>query len=190
MGSYAYMYPLYHGEETMNRWFRHAENVYIETLAELGIIGITLLALALLMIAIYSRRLMQSDSPFNRALGVAGFCCLIGQAIVCIFDFGIYQPPNTALVAIIFGMVTSRSFLTGKMTDKTERVPQKKGSPILILLLIAFVAGSAWALRESHAVECVRQSSRLIRLFNSEKGAHPEYLDQAETMLALSLIHI
>lgn len=218
LGTYAYMYPLYQEGGTLNKWFMHAENVYFETLAEMGVTGLVLLLGVVWLVASSSFRLLRSDTPFERALGIATICGLLGQLVAACFDFGIYQPANLVLVATLFGMATGRglymrspSYQTELQTIKAPRGTKSGGSTPLYqvvkqsqrqperpnvrnawsiamaLFLLPLVLGCAWAIKESHGVECLRAGARKVQLFNQHQGNNPSYLDQAEPLLKRAL---
>ena len=85
--------------------FAHAESIYVETLIEMGIGGILLLITVLGYCFASSIKLMRRRDSFERALGVTGIICLVGQALAAALDFGIYQPANAIAMATLMGGV-------------------------------------------------------------------------------------
>lgn len=189
LGTYDLAYPMYIKDGTLNRWFRHAENIYIETVAELGVPGLVLLVLVLIGIGVHCRRLCLSQSTLDRALGLAGVFLLVSQMVASAFDFGIYQPGNYCMVATLLGMIVGRSIapsLTpGSMDAKDSR---SIGWPVVsVAVLCLLVLGSAWAVRESHGVESLRHGTRLLKRFDLGGGADNALLQQASSHLGTAL---
>lgn len=192
LGTYGVVYPQFQTSGTIETWFKHAENVYIETLAELGIVGLGLLLLLMLSIARDSWRLYGSSDAQSRALGVAGLFCLVGVGSASLLDFGIYQPANLVVVATIFGMVVgANSSSRRRVSGQTGAAPdvQSKFTPVLVggLMLLIIGAGLAWSVRESHAVESLRHGRRLLELFARGDGQDAAQLDRAEQLLSTAV---
>ena len=160
--------------------FAHAESVYIETLIEMGIGGLLLMIAVLGYCFVASIKLMSRQDSFDRALGVSGIICLVGQVLAAALDFGIYQPANSIAMAAMMGGVVGRAasppFETSpsekKATTATEDLPESKSTirklASIALLLVAALA-SVWATYESYGIESRRAGTRAVRLFGDSK---------------------
>ena len=103
LGTYALSYPPYQ-EWHLTKIFFHAENQYLEALAELGIFGLTMLLIAIGFFLRLTLKLIRETDAFSRAVGISGLMALVGQMVAGALDFGLYQPANTLLMA---GMMLS-----------------------------------------------------------------------------------
>lgn len=153
--------------------YAHAENVYLETLTEMGAGAVALLLLALFYCFYCSIKLIRRNETFDCALGVVGLTCLTGQSIASALDFGIYQPANMLVVAIILGCVVGRS-----ATDIVSRNQNSETSGISLatigvkIMLLAAVVSCAWATYESYAIESRKRAKRTLDLINEYKRPH------------------
>ena len=153
--------------------YAHAENVYIETLAEMGVGAVILLALVIAYCFYCSLRLVRRNESFDRALGVVGLTCLVGQSIASALDFGIYQPANTLLVAVLMGCVVGRALTDIVSKDQTAKKLSRFLSNIAIkLILIAALVSCVWATYESSAIESRKRAKRTIGLIKNQKRPH------------------
>lgn len=178
-GTYPYLY-IAHQERHFERWFRHAENVYLETLGEMGVVGLTTLLLAIILFFVVCWRLFKQPQEFDRALGVAGFCLMIGQAIAWFFDFGIYHPPNMAIVATLAGVVIGRhGYLTSQESGKPGLAWKLATVPVLGVVCVACV----FSVFESQAIEALAESKRLMAKYVDSSGREEAILDQVQTKL-------
>ncbi len=181
LGTYRYEYPTYQ-EQRFRGKFVHAENVYLETLAELGVPGIVALLITLLVLVTASVHLYRSDDPIEKALGVAGCYATMGVAASAALDFGIYQPANFSMAAILFGCIVGRSCrLAGIKADKTSMTPVGKVWQIAVLLLFIIVCG--YGALPSAAIESAQFARREMALHVRSGGKQPERLDRAKDAL-------
>ena len=153
--------------------YAHAENVYLETLIEMGVGAVVLLLFVIAYCFYCSIKLIRRNETFDQALGVVGLSCLVGQTIASAMDFGIYQPANTTIVAVIMGCVIGRA-----ATDiVNSSLSSTKGSGLLPnisikLALVAALASCAWGTYESYAIESVQRAKRTIGLIKKYKRPH------------------
>ena len=154
--------------------FAHAESVYVETLIEMGIGGLLLLIAVLACCFMASIKLMRRRDAFDRALGITGIICLVGQALTAALDFGIYQPANAIAMSALMGGIVGRALAAPKVssrkpTPQPQDLPDNKSSvgkfATLGLLLFAAVA-SVWATYESYGVESRRAGTRAVKLYS------------------------
>jgi O-antigen ligase len=114
----------------------HAENDYLETLAETGAAGwaFALAGLAALLARGW-RGLRQEDQPLVRGLGVGALAALVAVAVHSAFDFNLRIPSNAALAAFAASAVAAA---TGVARD---RAPRALSAALLVLvaLLLALV---------------------------------------------------
>ena len=166
--------------------FAHAESIYVETLIEMGIGGLLLLITVLGCCFAASIKLMRRRDSFDRALGITGIICLVGQALAAALDFGIYQPANAIAMAMLMGGVVGRAAadpISSRKSATQRPLPESKSSFIpkfATLGLVFFLAiASVWATYESYGVESRRAGTRTVKLFNvlQVQGQRPPSLN-------------
>jgi O-antigen ligase/tetratricopeptide (TPR) repeat protein len=108
-GTYRYVYPIYR-EKVQATLSYHAENQYLESLAEGGVVGAGLLVFSLGLIGMACFRLIrESVESTSHAFGVAGLFALTAQSVGGFFDFGLNIPANLLVFALICGAVAGRA---------------------------------------------------------------------------------
>jgi O-antigen ligase len=98
LGSYEDAYPRFkggHGELLVE----HAENDYLETLAETGLLGISFALAALFLGA--ARVLAGRPSTLLRSLGAGALAGLVALLVHSLFDFNLRIPSNAILAAFL-----------------------------------------------------------------------------------------
>ncbi len=181
LGTYRYEYPVFQKQPFQGK-FAHAENVYLETLAELGVSGVAALALTLLVLFCTAISLFRQRSKSDRALGVAGISSLVGLAASSCLDFGIYQPANFILAAILFGSMVGRASHPDcrnlSTYEKTSTANYLRFGVLLVLVL-----ASAYAAFPSAAIESMHYAKREIALHVKSNGESAHRLKKAEKAL-------
>jgi O-antigen ligase/tetratricopeptide (TPR) repeat protein len=143
--------------------FAHAENVYIETVVEMGLVGVSLLVIAIFIALMACFRLIRQRENFDKALGVGGLASLVGVALASVLDFGIYQPANSIVMAIMMGMVVGRD------NYKYARPNAKIATYAIPVFLFLMLISSCWAVYESYGIESRQYATRLIKLINQSE---------------------
>ena len=183
LGTYQFMY-LPHQERYFQKWFRHAENVYLETIAELGLLGAFVLLFSFLLAMLASWRLFKSTNRFDRALGIFGVSLLAGQGVSFFFDFGIYQPANTVMVATLFGCLFGRAVRTENNPEHSRSTSARRtwragvGRLGIAIVLLGCALGGVYCTYESFGVETRRQSRKLMNEFEEMHGVDALILDE------------
>ncbi len=109
MNSFRHVYRGYrHAREA--RLNEHAENQYVQTLTDTGVVG-GILLLCCLAIVIWNLGflLKYGNSPKTITVTTIGVFAICGQMIASVFDFGLYIPANTILFAFICGLVSGQA---------------------------------------------------------------------------------
>ncbi len=123
LGTYRHVYRPYSATDRV--LFYHAENQYVEAFCEGGVLGLTLLLAAIGTVAVACRTLLRDKNQERRICGIVGVYALVSQAVSSLFDFGLYLPANTALFALLCGVVTGASTLCGPSSSRwRERVAE------------------------------------------------------------------
>lgn len=165
MGTHSLLYP---SRQTtpFKRWFKHAENQYLETLAEMGVVGLALLLGVIGLLFWASINLLSKPDSNSRAIGVTAIICLTSQAIAAFLDFGLYQPANMCLMATLCGIV----FAQHNWFWSAQNVTRKKSSVARVsvawLYMFLLVGSSGWAVCEYSAVDARRTGRRFNERFD------------------------
>jgi len=105
LGTYRYAYLPFQAN-SWDVWFHHAENQYIETLVECGILGLAALSLILITVGSHLRMLYKRPNNSTSAdLRVAGLFALCSMSLQSLFDFPLVIPSNMLVFAAICGAV-------------------------------------------------------------------------------------
>lgn len=117
IGTYRYAYRPFAGREEV--WFYHAENHFVETWSDGGLLGLLLLLCAIGLTARSCLRLANDPTREYRICGSVGLFALTSQVVHSLFDFGLYLPANMACFALICGMVTGTDAVRHRGTDSS-----------------------------------------------------------------------
>lgn len=180
LGTYSVMYLPYQ-ETHFKRWFKHAENQYLEAAAEMGYAGIVILLLVVTIVFFASISLLSKSDSTTRAIGVVGIICLVGQAIAGFLDFGLYQPANTLLMAAMIGAVFGQHnwyWTASNLT--TEKSPRWRAAFSWVLTALV-LASAVWATYEYSAVDARRAGRRFNERFEPDRDR--EQLAQYQSLL-------
>ena len=111
LGTYPFVYERYQERFLPDAIHRHAENQFIQAVVEGGLIALGLLIAVILLTAAAIVRLYRKGGAVNTALAIAGTFGLASQLVGGLFDFGLYIPSNTLLMAALSGIVIGRAAL-------------------------------------------------------------------------------
>ena len=171
-GTYRYVSPSFQSF-FYPRVFVHAESIYVETFVEMGIVGLILIAVTLLLLAHSSILLIKRDSDFDRSLGIVGLGALAGQATIAIMDFGLYQAPNSIVMATLMGIVAGRAARPPEFRSVRQppsSIPNsslgKFSLPLQFGVGAVMCACMVWAVYESYGIESQRLAARKITYFD------------------------
>lgn len=169
LGTYGVMYPSYQTTWHFKRWFKHAENQYLETLAELGVPGLLLLLLAIGFVIAGSIRLLAMPDSNSRAVGLTGLIAIVSQMVAGAFDYGLYQPANTLLMAALVGAIFSQLNWNWAAQNVSEQsLASGKARFAWVAMLIATVL-TGWATYEYSAVDATTAVRRFSERFDVER---------------------
>lgn len=202
LGTYSIAYLPFQ-ETIFNRWFLHAENQYLETLAELGLPGLLLLLSAIILAGIACLKLVVKPDVTSRAVGITGWVCLAGQVLAGAFDFGLFMPANMFLMATIMGAVFGQlnwCWSASRVYDRTRPMRRIRAAQLMLILA---TLGSGWACYEYSAVDARQACRRFYERFQPDRdrdhvhryqqlaeyavGVRP---DDAEAHYQLALNHV
>ncbi len=148
LGTFRYVSNLY--QQKLVAWFLHAENQYVEALVDAGIPGL-LLVLAAIALTIWNLvfLLKRAREPAQRGLLLMGVFAVTSQVAISVVDFGLYQPANMVLFALICGLLAGRAtheWQTRSRSEPAPPIPWWRSAPFVVSLLLA---GTLWGLYDS-----------------------------------------
>ena len=147
--------------------YYYAENTFVQTLVEMGVVGLVLLIAAYAMLIVcFVRKLSGKRSIETIALGVAATSMVAGQIVSSCMDFGIYFPGALFLFFILSGAFVSRQnrrkwdAVKNRMINSRQSVEaareirylekrEEMGMITFSLILLLVLAGSKWMLLEN-----------------------------------------
>lgn len=107
-------------------WFVNADNLWLESLVESGLVGVAILAACLWLIVAGLRKLGYSFDPVDHGLAVAGWFALGALLASQFFDFGLKLHGNTLAAAVLFGAVVGRAAAIEVRRETAAVTPVKK----------------------------------------------------------------
>ena len=171
--------------------FYYAENTFVQTLVEMGVLGLILLVAAYVMlIVIFVRMLIGVHSIETTALAVAAITTLAGQIVSSCMDFGIYFPCNLFLFFTLCGAFISRQnrrkwdAVKSRMVNSRQSVEAAReirrfeqrealGMVVFSSLVVLLLLGTKWMLQENK--DAVLRA-KLIQDANAILDAEPSSL--------------
>lgn len=97
-------FPAVQSSPSPGAWW-HAHNDYLELLATTGLVGVTLMLVAVVWaVRGLLRALREGHRTEDRCAAVAALGALAAAAIHSVFDFGLTMPANAATLAILCGL--------------------------------------------------------------------------------------
>ena len=187
LGTYRYEYPVFQQQPFQGK-FAHAENVFLETLAELGVPGVVALLLTMFVLLYSSVKLFRQSKVSDRAFGVAGFTSIVGLTAASCLDFGIYQPANFIVASILFGALVGRACHPDCRLKRSgsEKLSSATSKYYRFAVLLIVILASAYSAFPSAAIESVNYAKRQIALHSKYNGESIHQLDRAEKALQFS----
>ncbi len=145
IGSYLHVHRMNRTGEEKGVWY-FAENQYFQTLLEAGFLGITLLLVAIGLLGLSWNRIatFQGETKMAPCIAILGAVLIPSQVLAAIFDFGLFIPANTLLMAAICGILVgyAQTLDPNDVKKPVEQRPipsQSRASMAMIaMVLIAF----------------------------------------------------
>ena len=105
LGTYQLVNPVYLSRN-QGAWYQHAENQYLETLAEAGFPGLALFVIGLLLIVYASARSIRSDQEGRQlASGLCGLLSVTAMLTISLTDFSLSIGSIVLTFCVITGAV-------------------------------------------------------------------------------------
>ena len=153
VGNFKHVYPKYQAAVDKNLHLKHANNDWVQFMAEAGLVGFGLLLMGMfyyiyLTVKIWAKR----NDSFAVCLGMVPLVIMVSMAVHSACDFNFHIPANCMLFAAILAVGFSALHLKGRHRDKVHYqyhtlylYPQG----ILVVFLFAGLVGWAgsWTVR-------------------------------------------
>ena len=152
LGTYEFVHPMFDGSDNVALAL-HAENEYVQILAETGLLGTVMVAAFLAGVVWACLRCLRRRMPEVRWAAVGLTTGLVAVAIHSFTDFGQRLPANACLTAAMCGLLVSMARKDWpKMVPRRE--PGRQAVPIRIgagLCLVVVIGLATWAAMGSDA---------------------------------------
>lgn len=180
-GMHAYEFStLPYQAHSFEKWFRNADNHFVEMLVEGGLLGLLLFVLPGVIGLVAGLRLnsaantqKKSERPRLLALALIAVALVASQSVAALFDFGIGLPANSAALALLLGAVfapfadteSERSSLRSLRDIRTVVSPTHRLISIgIFAALLASAVSYISDLRAAHEIyDLVIESERLLK---------------------------
>jgi len=118
-GAYRYAYLPFQTTSD-GGWFINADNLWLETFVESGLIGLIILSIGIYIVIRSLRQLDLGADPIDHGLASAGWFLLGALAASQFFDFGLRIPANSIAAALVFSAVIARCHARQWITTATN----------------------------------------------------------------------
>ncbi len=173
LGTYRLVYERFQERFLRDIVHTHAENQFIQALVEGGWIAVGLLLAAIGLTSVAVARLYRTGGPVNTALAITGTFALVSQFVGGMFDFGLYIPSNTMLMAAICGVVVGRAALMSvwpaEALDSLDSL-QRQAKYVVPSASAVAVAAKASLTDERRTISGATRSRRAVPLRRSTLG--------------------
>jgi len=168
LGSFEDAYPRFKRGFGDHR-VEHAENDYLETLAEAGLLGWLLALAALFLLARGAWRGWGRESdPLRRGIGAGALAGLSALAVHSVFDFNLHIPSNALLAALLAAIAASvagrRPALSGVGTLLAA------SAPAVLIVLLAGRAPDSWPAAKERARQASLAQTRDVETLRLDRA--------------------
>ena len=132
LGTYQQSYLAFE-QNTLDRWFQHAHNQYLETAADAGCAGLVLLFALLMVVGISLWKIRATKSAIlHHWFAFAVMFGLVSQVVHAITDFGLYHPANMVAMALLCGSICgTASVFSLEGWPRLLRMPRFMSYPVI-----------------------------------------------------------
>jgi O-antigen ligase len=140
-GTFDRVFPRYQSKYS-TVLFEHAENDYLEVLAETGLIGLSLaVATGVVFFVTTLGRWRARRNSFSTCMGAGGLASCTAIAVHSLTDFNLRIPANALLLAVVAGLTVAALARADEKGDSTD---DGKRSPALVLPADGIAPETRW----------------------------------------------
>jgi O-antigen ligase len=148
MGAFHDAFPRYKRGHDLLR-VEHAENDYLETLGECGLVGLFFALAALASLAARAwRGIHRGGHPLAQGLGAGALAALVAIAVHGAFDFNLRIPSNAALAALVAAMAAASAGERETRVSRAGTAGLALGTGFLLALVVRVSPDDAARARE------------------------------------------
>ncbi len=136
LGAFHDAFPRYKRGHELIR-VEHAENDFLETLGECGLVGLGFALAALVsLVARAWRGLHRGGHPLVLGLGAGALAALMALAVHSAFDFNLRIPSNAALAALVAAMAAATAGVREERVSRVRTMGLALGTGLLLALVL------------------------------------------------------
>ncbi|MBS0209183.1 MAG: O-antigen ligase family protein [Planctomycetes bacterium] len=161
LGTFRYTHQP-HGQGFRSVFFEYAENQYLETWAEAGMPGLSLLLAEIGLMGWVCLRLIRASqrNVENLWVSVTLLVLLATQLVQALVDFGLYYPGNFLPFALICGACAGRVTLIDAQSSSNRRWTILSGAAWLSpVIAVTLLLATCWAWSESTARAAIERDT-------------------------------
>jgi len=148
----------------------HAENDYLETLAEMGAPGLALSVTGLaLLLAAAGRGIAMGPDRLVRGIGTGALAALVALAVHSALDFNLRIPSNAALAALVAAAAAGAAGVRPRPLPRSGALALSVGA-LALLLAAASLPDRPWLAARQEAVQAASSSAPAVRRLRLERA--------------------
>ena len=148
----------------------HAENDYLETLAEMGAPGLALSVTGLaLLLAAAGRGIAMGPDRLVRGIGTGALAALVALAVHSALDFNLRIPSNAALAALVAAAAAGAAGVRPRPLPRCGALALSVGA-LALLLAAASLPDRPWLAARQEAVQAASSSAPAVRRLRLERA--------------------
>jgi O-antigen ligase len=148
----------------------HAENDYLETLAETGLPGLALAVAGLaLLLAAAGRGIATGPDRLVRGIGMGAAAALVAVAVHSAVDFNLRIPSNAALAALVAAAAAGAAGVRPRPLPRAGAAALSVGA-LALLVAAASLPDRPWLGARQEAVQAVSSMAPAVRRLRLERA--------------------
>jgi O-antigen ligase len=170
LGSFHDAYPRFkRGHEIVR--VEHAENDYVETLAETGVAGLGLALLGLvLLLAAAARGIASAPDRAVRGIGMGAVAALAALAVHSAVDFNLRIPSNAALAALAAAAAAGAAGVRPRPLSRAGALGLAAGT-LGLLAAVLLLPDRPWIAARDEVVQAASATAPAVRRLRLERAA-------------------
>ena len=169
LGAFHDAYPRFKRGHDIVR-VEHAENDYLETFAETGILGLALALLGVtLVFAAAGRGIAAGPDRTVRGIGTGGLAALVALAVHSALDFNLRIPSNAALAALAAAAAAGAAGVRARPLARAGALGLAAGA-LAVLASAASLPDRSWLAARQEVVQATSSRAPAVRRLRLERA--------------------